>query len=68
MDEHDLGNGLKNYMDFLESRNRYVINRKEIVNWQAITDFEKVRDCLVHAYGRIDYVKPGARESDFNNY
>lgn len=54
---HPLGNGIESYMNFLEGSERYNIRRKELMNWQAITDFEKVRNCLVHAFGRIEYVR-----------
>lgn len=53
LNEYTLGNGIEDYMGFLEKGKRYVMKRVEISEWQNITDFEKIRNCIVHAYGRI---------------
>jgi hypothetical protein len=60
---HDfkIGNGLEDYMNFLEKSEQYGIKRIKLSSWRAITDFEKVRNCIVHAFGRIENVRPRAR-------
>ncbi len=53
----NLGNGIESYMSFLEKSEVYNIERSQLLYWQAMTDFEKVRNCLVHAFGRFEYVR-----------
>ncbi len=53
----DLGDSITSYMGFLEKSKMLPVKRIELVTWQGITDFEKVRNCIVHAYGRVEYVR-----------
>ncbi len=54
--QKNIGRGIKDYMDFMGKSEKYNVTRRNISNWRAITDFEKVRNCIVHTFGRIEHV------------
>ncbi|NPA92064.1 MAG: hypothetical protein GXO56_00105 [Chloroflexi bacterium] len=55
--QRQIGKTLQDYMEFLESIEDLLISRENLSNWQKITDLAKIRNCIVHAFGRIEECK-----------
>ena len=52
--QRSIGKKLKEYMEFLESLEDFSISRESLSTWQKITDLAKVRNCIVHGFGRVE--------------
>jgi hypothetical protein len=56
-----LGSGIREYMMLLEASRCFAVKRSTLPSWQTVCDLELVRNCITHAFGRPEHVRPTDR-------
>ncbi len=62
LQQEQLGNGIEDYVRFLEKAANGRVKLTDLAEWRAMKDMEKVRDCIVHAFGRIEQMRGKKRK------